>query len=94
MKRSIKEIIEAAQAELDYQSDNCNCFQTFGGANIAIRGGKMDKEEWRDFIGDIIELIEKKFDIEYYLGFLGDTGGCIRLTDQYYNKLTSGELKL
>jgi hypothetical protein len=41
-----------------------------------------------------IELIEKKFDITYYLGFLSDTGGYIRLTDHYYKKLTSGELKL
>lgn len=94
MKRSIKDIIKAAQAELDEQSDNCYCSYTFGGSDINIRGGKMDKDEWRDFIGDIINLIEKEFDIEYYLGFLGDTGGCIRLTDHYYKKLTSGELQL
>jgi hypothetical protein len=94
MKRSIKEIIEAAQAELDYQSENCSCFQTFGGANIEIRGGKMDKEDWRYFIGDIIELIEKKFDIEYYLHSVFNGGGQICLTDRFYKQLENGELIL
>lgn len=94
MKRSIKEIIKAAQAELDYQCGNCHCFETFGGANIEIRGGKMYKEEWRDFIGDIIELVEKKFDIEYYLHSVFDGGGQISLTDRFYKQLENGELIL
>jgi hypothetical protein len=98
----IKDIIKSAQTELDYQADDCHCFETFGGANIIIRGGVMHPDEWRDFIQDIINLIKKEYGVDYYLCNLSyenkdlilSKGGTIRLTDEEYEKLINGKLKL
>lgn len=99
----IKDIIKSAQAELDYQSDDCHCFETFGGANIEIRGGAMHTDEWREFMQDIVDLIKKEFGIDYYIhGVNGDrskegnlgNGGIIRLTDEEYERFMGGKLKL